>query len=140
MDFHGTLRNAVTYPQPDNGVDDGFVRETLEGVGLASLVPQLDVVNNWTQLLSGGELQRLALARALVNRPDWLFMDEALSAVDEANATALLDLVQRRLPATQIVLITHSKVIADAFHRRARVEPDGSGPAHILTGEHSYSP
>jgi putative ATP-binding cassette transporter len=131
----GTLRQAVTYPQPDNRVDDDFVRETLERVGLAGLVPQLDVVNNWTQLLSGGELQRVALARALVNKPDWLFMDEALSALDEEAGTALLHLVQHRLPSTQIVLITHSQIIADAFPRHARVERDGSGTADIIAAE-----
>jgi vitamin B12/bleomycin/antimicrobial peptide transport system ATP-binding/permease protein len=125
----GTLRDAVTYPQPAERIGEATVRDALMSVGLESLVHQLDVVSNWAQLLSGGELQRLALARALINAPDWLFLDEALSALDEDAGTSLLDMLKDRLPAAQIVLITHSKLIARRYERHATFDSNETGRA-----------
>ena len=86
----GTLRQVVSYPMPAGGVDDVTLREALEAVGLRDLVVRLDEVGHWALQLSPGEQQRIAFARALVQKPDWLFLDEATSAVDEAyGGTAL---------------------------------------------------
>ena len=55
--------------------------------GSATWCARLDDEENWTQRLSGGEQQRLALARALLAKPDWLFLDEATASLDpEAEA------------------------------------------------------
>jgi ABC-type uncharacterized transport system fused permease/ATPase subunit len=80
----GTLRDVVSYPMPAGGVDDATLREALEAVGLPELTGRLDEAGHWALQLSPGEQQRIAFARALVQKPDWLFLDEATSAVDEA--------------------------------------------------------
>jgi putative ATP-binding cassette transporter len=86
-----TLRQVVSYPMPAGGVDDVTVREALEAVGLRDLVARLDEVGHWALQLSPGEQQRIAFARALVQKPDWLFLDEATSAVDEPPKHGFID-------------------------------------------------
>ena len=84
---------------------------------LASLIPCLDREEAWSQRLSGGEQQRIALARALLARPDWLFLDESTSALDEKLEAELYKILATRLPKTTIVSIGHRSTLG-AFHRR----------------------
>ena len=95
-------REAVSYPMPAAGVDEITLREILEAVGLPGLAGRLDESSHWTLQLSPGEQQRIAFARALVQKPDWLFLDEATSAVDEATEALLYRLVRERLPRTTL--------------------------------------
>jgi putative ATP-binding cassette transporter len=94
----GTLREVVTYPVPVTGFSDETLRDALEVVGLPKLVTRLDEAANWALQLSPGEQQRIAFARALIQKPDWLFLDEATSAVDETAEQRLYALVKARLP------------------------------------------
>ena len=113
----GTLKYATCYPAVDVGVADSAVREALEAVGLAQLAADLGREENWAQLLSGGEQQRLAIARALLNKPDWLFMDEPTAALPNDAQAALYRLLKEKLPATTLVSIGHREELAQ-FHAR----------------------
>jgi len=113
----GALRAAVTYPQPEGVVDDARLSQALVDAGLSSFATRLDEVDHWQNRLSGGELQRLAIARALVQKPDWLFLDEATSAMDEEMERNLYAILKERLPATTIVSIGHRSSLK-AFHQR----------------------
>lgn len=86
-------------------------------MGLASLAPRLDEEAHWAQSLSGGEQQRLSVARALLVRPAWLFFDEATSNLDAAAEGALYEAVRRLLPQTTLVSVTHRPAVA-AWHDR----------------------
>jgi len=77
----GTLRRAVTYPLSPDEVDDALVRKTVEEVGLGHFLDRLDEDTGWEHVLSGGEKQRLAFARALIHRPITIVMDEATAAL-----------------------------------------------------------
>lgn len=124
----GTLRRAATYPQDPASLQDATVREALTTVGLARHLPRLDEEAPWAQILSPGEQQRLAAARALLCRPDWLFLDEGTSALDAAAEAALETTLRRALPATTIVSITHRDDVARRHETCLRLAPAAAAP------------
>jgi putative ATP-binding cassette transporter len=128
----GTLKHAVVYPKREEEVADAVVTGVLAEVGLGRLAHELQRVDNWMLRLSGGEQQRLALARVLVVRPDWIFLDEALSAVEESAASELFRLLRARLPFAQIVSITHHAAI-EALHPRKIVVRERAEPRQGVT-------
>lgn len=123
----GSLKHAVCYPEDASRVTDGDAREALRATGLAHVADDLGREENWAQLLSGGEQQRLAIARALLNRPDWLFLDEPTAALPDDAQAALYRLLKERLPQTTLVSIGHREGLAQ-FHKR-RLEWRGAGGA-----------
>ena len=128
----GTLREVVSYPMPVGGVDDATLCETLGAVGLPELAGRLDEPGHWALQLSPGEQQRIALARALIQKPDWLFLDEATSAVDEATEARLYELVRERLAGTTVFSVGHRTTLCPFHARHLVVQPNGSGPPSIV--------
>jgi putative ATP-binding cassette transporter len=119
------LRAAVAYPAEPGVYGDDAIRQALADVRLGSLAAELDCEEVWSQRLSGGEQQRIGFARALLMRPDWLFLDEASSALDERLEAEIYALIAERLPATTIVSTGHRGTLA-AFHdRRLAMTPEG---------------
>ena len=114
----GTLRHAISYPADPRAYTDQAIREALEDVGLGEKASELDVGTTWTQRLSGGEQQRLAIGRALLSRPDWLFLDEATASLDAQAEAAIYSVLARRLPDTTLVSITHREEVARLHERR----------------------
>ncbi|HYS48670.1 MAG TPA: ABC transporter ATP-binding protein/permease [Xanthobacteraceae bacterium] len=113
----GSLADAVAYPARHGGFAAAAVREVVDAVGLPALAERLGEEAHWNRMLSLGEQQRLALARAILHAPDYLFLDEATASLDEPSEAALYRLLQARLPKTTIVSIGHRSTLA-AFHRR----------------------
>lgn len=118
----GTLRNAVAYPAQAGSVGDAEIAEVLAAVGLGALRDDLGREENWALVLSGGEQQRVAFARALINRPEWLFLDEASAALPEQAQADLYALLRERLPQTTLVSIGHRDSLAQFHGRRLRWE------------------
>jgi vitamin B12/bleomycin/antimicrobial peptide transport system ATP-binding/permease protein len=123
----GTLRAAVTYPRTPDEVGDAAVRAALEAAELGSLIGELDVEDVWSQRLSGGEQQRLAVTRALLAKPDWLFLDEATSAMDEDMEHAIYGILREKLPGATIVSIGHRSTLARYHKRHLAMTPTDSG-------------
>ena len=113
----GTLRAAIAYPAEASAFSPEQVGETLDAVGLPKLASRLDEDAHWNRTLSLGEQQRLGIARALLHKPQYLFLDEATASLDEASEAALYDLIRDRLTATTIVSIGHRSTL-EAFHQR----------------------
>ncbi|MGI8570175.1 MAG: ABC transporter ATP-binding protein/permease [Methylocella sp.] len=130
----GTLRAAVTYPANPDTYGDAAILEALHAAQLGEVTGELDVEDNWSQRLSGGEQQRLAIARAILAKPDWLFLDEATSAMDEAMEAGIYEILAKKLPGTTIVSIGHRASLAQFHKRHIEMRPSGAGifsPAEI---------
>ncbi len=114
---NASLRDALAYPEPAANHDEETLKQALREALLPQLVDQLDVVDAWGQKLSGGELQRLALARVFLKKPAWVFADEATSALDEeAEKTLYRKLVEMvKTGNGAIVSIAHRQTVA-SFH------------------------
>jgi putative ATP-binding cassette transporter len=119
----GTLRQMVTYPSAPDAFTDAQVLTALEATGLGHLAERLDEQQNWAQQLSGGEQQRIAIARALLYRPAWLFLDEATSALDEPSQAQMYQLIRDSLKDTSIISIAHRNALADFHGKVLDLEP-----------------
>ncbi len=107
----GTLRTALAYPAEAVAYDDEAMRRALRDAELGALVEQLDVDDHWSQRLSGGEQQRLALARAILAKPKWLMLDEATGSMDTELAARLYAKLKTILPGTTVISIAHGEVL-----------------------------
>jgi putative ATP-binding cassette transporter len=112
-----TLATAVTYPAEAGTFSRERLAEAIRAVGLPALALRLDEEAHWNRMLSPGEQQRLGIARALLQAPDILFLDEATAALDEPAEAALYRLIGERLPGVAIVSIGHRTTL-NALHRR----------------------
>lgn len=115
-----SLKNLLNYPNAQ--ADDEKLIEVLQQVGLAKLIDQLEEIQAWQNRLSGGEQQRLSLARVLLAKPDVLFLDEATNQLDDQAAFELLQRVKAELPATFCLAITHQQVLTPLFEREINLQ------------------
>jgi putative ATP-binding cassette transporter len=119
-----TLAAAVGYPAETGTFDDARIAEALVAVGLPELVERLGEEAHWNRMLSLGEQQRLGIARALLQAPDYLFLDEATASLDEAAEAALYRLLQERLKNTTIISIGHRSTLSAFHNRHVALVPD----------------
>ncbi len=129
----GTLRDALAYPEPASTYSDAQLTQALQEAMLPQLVDRLDSSDAWSQKLSGGEQQRLSIARVFLKNPIWVFSDEATSALDietEENLyKKLLSHVKQAKGA--IISIAHRPSVA-AFHNTTwTLERQGEGAAAL---------
>ncbi len=122
---NGTLRAGISFPAVTGAYSDDEIRSALADTHLGHLADQLDRKDMWTQRLSTGEQQRLALTGALLMRPQWPFLDEATSALDEKMECELYAVLARRLPNTTIVSISYRSTCVVLHQRHIEMTPQG---------------
>jgi vitamin B12/bleomycin/antimicrobial peptide transport system ATP-binding/permease protein len=128
----GPLREALAYPTSATNFSDQRLSETLIKVGLPALADRLDENENWQMRLSGGEQQRLAVARALLAEPDWLFLDESTNSLDEKSEASLYRVIIETLPRTTLVSIGHQATMNQFHKRRIAFETHDGAPATVV--------
>ncbi|WP_298642928.1 ABC transporter ATP-binding protein/permease [uncultured Cardiobacterium sp.] len=111
-----TLRAILCYPARDSIADERLTA-ALQQVGLDRLAARLDDEAEWQRILSGGEQQRISLARALITRPHILLLDEATNQLDDAVARTLMQTLHETLPHTLCLAISHQPPIKTLFPR-----------------------
>jgi len=120
-----TLEENVELPlrlaEVDRSERASRVREALQRVGLEKRI------GHRPSELSGGEQQRAAIARALVNRPKILLADEPTGNLDSTTGESILTLLReiQRNPGMTIVMVTHERTLAERFADRLAVMGDG---------------
>lgn len=118
----GTLREALSYPQAVEVYPAERFAQVLDTCRLSHLIPRLDDSDHWQRILSPGEQQRVAFARALLYQPRWLYMDEATSAMDEEDEALLYQALIDELPDVTLISIGHRSSLKRFHGRLLRIE------------------
>jgi vitamin B12/bleomycin/antimicrobial peptide transport system ATP-binding/permease protein len=118
----GTLKRAACYPLSEKDFSNEQVAAALHEAGLGHLAARLHETHTWERSLSGGEQQRLALARALLVQPDWLFLDEATASLDPEAEAYFCKLLRRRLPNATWISIGHRQSAEEFYNRTLRLD------------------
>ena len=114
---HDSLRAVITYPASPLQYNDERLQQVLVEVGLPQLRQQLNDVKEWNKILSGGEQQRISLARVLLLRPTLLFLDESTNQLDENSAVALIRHIKSQLPLCLCLAVTHQTEVKKLFEQ-----------------------
>ena len=113
----GTLRQALCYPHPPDAFPDSAIRHALECMGLAWLSHRMDDRDNWEQVLSQRAQQRIGIARVLLQRPAWVFLQEATDACDPKGEQLIFEMIRRELPNATLLNISFHPGLRKLHHR-----------------------
>lgn len=111
----GTLVEAILFPDKRHPEFEPRLEQVLKECHLDYFIPRLHEVASWSQQMSPGEQQRVALARVLLHRPDWVFLDESTSMLDLANEEHFYRLLKDKLPKCSVISVGHRTTI-DNYH------------------------
>ncbi|MBI2786220.1 MAG: ATP-binding cassette domain-containing protein, partial [Legionella longbeachae] len=103
-----TLRHVLAYPDANCSYSDNELIAALKAVNMDALVDKLDKHIGFKSL---GEQQRIAFARVLLRKPDWIFLDEATASLDEHVEEQVYCRLKELLPDTTIISIAHRSTV-----------------------------
>ena len=129
----GTLRRAIAYPGAAEDWDAETIKSALDRVGLGHLQDRLEEDAPWDQTLSGGEKQRLTVARVLLHRPDIIVLDEATAALDPKSQDDLMKLLSEEMEGLTIVSVGHRPELERFHSRKLTLERRAKGGAKLVS-------
>lgn len=121
-----SLRDALLYPGVSRKVSDAKLHELLICCNLSPLIGQLDQKNDWGKVLSLGEQQCLSFARVILQRPQWLFLDEATSSLDRQTEERLYSLLEEVLPEITMISVGHRETLRQFHTLNLTIEETGA--------------
>lgn len=133
-----SLKALASYPHTESVFNDLAVAHALSTVGLGAFIPamkaELHDGSNWRNVFSGGQKQRLVLARIILQRPDILLLDEATSALDPDSAVDFHNILRDTIPDAVVLAVLHGETIPKdprgaPFYQRVLQFDDGIGAA-----------
>lgn len=130
----GQLRDCVAYPRPAAEFTDAELTDALEAVGLSRLTGLLDKPHRWERHLSENEKHCLAFARALLHRPDWVVIDDALNFLDRPSRERIEGIFLGALSGVGVVNIGHDGGREGFYTRRLTLRLDPEGPCFVPAG------
>lgn len=125
----GTLREAVAYPRKPSDYNDDDIAKALVDVGLEHLKDELSTEDRWDHRLSDDERQRLAFARVVLQKPDWVVANDALDILNPTSRKRIRELLQNSLHRVGIINIGHDVPDPGVYHHRVLLVKDPAGPA-----------
>ena len=128
----GNLRRAVAYPGAAEDWDVETIGHALERVGLGHLKDRIEDDQPWDQTLSGGEKQRLTIARVLLHRPDIIVLDEATAALDPKSQDDLMTILSEDMEGLTILSVGHRPEL-ERFHSRKLTLERKRGGAKLVS-------
>lgn len=147
----GPLRDALVYPKDAKSFDDATICSALQRTDMGHHEVSLDQVRNWDKELTSDELQTLTFARLLLHKPDWVFIDEMVDALDEERRKTAMSIFEHELPHTAVVTIARREVKNGFYTRVLRLHltdevtgqrrmPIGRQPRRAIPSSAGYSP
>jgi putative ATP-binding cassette transporter len=123
----GSLKTVMTYPTPPEEIDDTRLRAVLQEVGLGYLAERLGEEAEWGTMLSGGEQQRVAFARAILRDPSILLLDDSTSNLDADATKQMYNAIEKHLPEAMVISLARSDTLAPLHKQTLHLPP---APAH----------
>jgi len=113
---NSTIAENVAFGKPKETIDEGRIRQLLEQVGLGSVIQRSPLgiwepIGELAHAISGGQLQRLGIARCLYAEPKVLLLDESTTALDTAAQKQVLDLISELSKTIMVISISHDRNI-----------------------------
>lgn len=112
----GSLADAILFPDKHKPGQTEQLSHILRECRLEKFIPRLNEEASWSEQLSPGEQQRIAFARILLHKPDWVFLDETTSMLDLDNEKYLYKLLHSKLPSCSIISVGHRPSL-DELHQ-----------------------
>ena len=135
----GTLRDAIAYPHSTEAFDHPAVVNALTGVGLEHLEPHLDTENRWDRDLTDDEKQCLAFARVVLQRPDWVVVNDALDVLDPDSRKRIRELFMSELADIGMINIGHDQPETGFYPRKLHLVVDPAGEKFHPEREHGMA-
>lgn len=109
----GDLEEELMFPDDIHSVPEAVLIDLLNKCGLPELTTRLHDIAMWSQQLSPGEQQRIAFVRVILQKPDWVFLDESTSSLDLASEKYLYRLLKTELPNCSLISVGHRPSLTD---------------------------
>ncbi|WP_018183006.1 ABC transporter ATP-binding protein/permease [Kaistia granuli] len=121
----GSLRAALTYPLPSSSFKDEDLTAAMKRVGLTRFGASLDRKARWAKEISYDDEERLTLARLLLLKPEWIFTEQTIDALDEEQRTVFTSILENELAKSALVTVSSRASATDFYTRTANLVLDG---------------